>query len=90
VTKGFFSPEERFGPVEEAAVPYRPGPGPESSGVDRARERNEPRLLSIAGVKGIGIGRNGIGDDAIVVFIVDSSVRARCLRRWMATRSRRW
>ena len=77
MTEGFFRPDEKFGPVEEAAVPYNPGPGPESSGVDQARGRNEPRLLSINGVKGIGIGRNAIGDDAIVVFVVDGSVRAR-------------
>lgn len=58
-------------------MPYQPDLGTPSSGVTRAKERNEARLLSINGVKGVGIGRTAIGDDALVVFLVDESVASR-------------
>ena len=74
MTERFSRPEEGFGHREEAAVPYEPGPAATSSGLALAKTRNEGRLLAIKGVKGVGIGRNAIGDDAIVVFLVDDSV----------------
>jgi hypothetical protein len=58
---------------EIAAVPYNPSPA-SSSGVAAVKDRNESRLLAIDGVEGVGIGQNQSGDDAILVFIRDSSV----------------
>jgi hypothetical protein len=72
-----FDPPE--GPEPElAAMPYNPAPaqGPRSA-ISLVRDRNEQQLLAIEGVKGVGIGRDRIGDDAFVVYALDASVRAR-------------
>jgi hypothetical protein len=56
-------------------------PNQESPSVLAAvRDRNEARLLAVDGVKGVGIGRNQIGQDALVIYIVDQSVGGRLPR----------
>jgi hypothetical protein len=39
--------------------------------------RHADELMAIDGVEGTGVGRNGVGDDAIVVYLRDASVRSR-------------
>ena len=59
---------------ESAAMPAQgeaaASPSTEIAG---ARDRNESMLLATAGVVGVAIGRTPIGDDAIVVYLKDSS-----------------
>ena len=45
--------------------------------VEAVRSRNESRLMAIEGVVGIGVGQTAAGDDAIVVYLRDESVRQR-------------
>ncbi len=60
---------------ETAGWSYSPEESP--SGLAAIRDLNEARLLAIDGVKGVGIGRNQIGQDALVIYIVDQSVSDR-------------
>lgn len=66
---------------EEAALPlWKPDTEDEStprSGVEAARKQHEATLMSIEGVTGVGVGRTDIGDDAIVVYVMDASVARR-------------
>jgi len=65
---------------EEAAMPYQPGPergGEQAASIESVRARNEQRLMAIDGVMGLAIGRNKLGDDAIVVYVRDPSVKSR-------------
>jgi hypothetical protein len=55
-------------PDEEAAMPYSPESSTEaSSTVERVKEEHEKELMAIDGVEGVVVGRNSIGNDAIVV-----------------------
>jgi hypothetical protein len=36
--------------------------------------------MAIDGVEGVGVGRNGIGDDAIIVYLRSDDVKARIPR----------
>ncbi len=72
----FQSPEEGPEHGEQAAMPYLQRDST-TSGIAAAKERNESRLMAIPGVKGVGIARNAIGDDALVVFLLDASVASR-------------
>jgi hypothetical protein len=59
-------------------MPYKPKPMREpKTPIELARDRNESRLMGIAGVLGTGIGRAATGEDAIVVYVRDSSVKPR-------------
>lgn len=63
--------------VEMAAMPYRPDDDAATQPlVSAVRDRNERWLLGIDGVRGVGIGRNPIGDDALIVYIRDAAVAA--------------
>ena len=44
------------------------------------RDRHESELMAIDGVVGVALGRNEIGDDAILVYLRDPSVRERLPR----------
>jgi hypothetical protein len=60
--------------IEEAAVPYEASilPASElSSKVEQVKQAHEARLMAMDGVMGVGVGRNPIGDDAIVVYLRD-------------------
>jgi hypothetical protein len=71
----FHDPEESGDEV--AAMPYDPTPTNDPhSAITRVRDENEQRLLAIEGVKGIGVGRDRIGGDALIVYALDASVKA--------------
>jgi hypothetical protein len=72
--EGFF--REPQGSGEQAAV-SRPAPPPvPTTPIDDAIDRNRPRLLEIDGVIGVAHGRTSLGADAVLVHVVDESVRA--------------
>lgn len=70
----FHEPDEFEG--EMAAMPYRPDDAITQPPIFAVHDRNERWLLGIDGVRGVGIGRNPIGDDALVVYIRDAAVAA--------------
>ena len=47
------------------------------SALAAVKDRNESRLVAIDGVKGVGMGRDPIGRDALVIYISDQSVSSR-------------
>jgi len=64
-------------PNEEAAMPYSPDSSTESSSpVQHVKQRHEQELMAIDGVEGVGVGRNSIGDDAIIVYLRTDDVKA--------------
>ncbi len=67
-------------PEEEAAMPYEPED--DESPVSRSRvveikNRCEPRLLAIDGVRGVGIGTGDLGDEVILVYVLDNATKRR-------------
>jgi hypothetical protein len=65
-------------PREDAAVNYDPtadSARQSSSRVVQVKQKNEPRLMSIEGVRGVGVGRGATGDDEIVVYVRDASAQ---------------
>jgi hypothetical protein len=55
---------------EDAAMPYVPeSSGESSSAVQQVKESHERQLMAIEGVEGVGVGRNSIGNDAIIVYL---------------------
>jgi Bacterial transcriptional activator domain len=65
-------------PPETAAVPYEPDqPHGAQSSIAAVLARHEHELMAIDGVEGVGIARDRIGDDAIVVYVRDPSVGRR-------------
>jgi hypothetical protein len=76
----FVAPGGRHSVYEEAAMPYtseNAGGYAGSSQVEMVRERNERVLMAIDGVVGIVVGRTPIGDDAIILYLRDASVKQR-------------
>ena len=68
-------------PNEEAAMPYSPESSTESSSpVHHVKQRHEQELMAIDGVEGVGVGRNSIGDDAILVYLRSDDIKARIPR----------
>lgn len=70
---GFESPDVN-NLVEEAAVPYVVFEAPQSE-IERVKQQHEAKLLATDGVVGVGISRNQIGDDVIVVYLRDRSAQ---------------
>ena len=67
---------------EEAAMPYNPDEPAAtgsiwSSQIAGVKQNHERELMAIDGVEGVGIGRNQIGDDVILVYVRDESVGQR-------------
>lgn len=62
--------------LEEAAISY---PSEENRGhmseseIERVLQEHEQRLLSIEGVVGVGIQTNEIGNEVIVVYVLDET-----------------
>jgi hypothetical protein len=50
---------------------------PADTAVSSVLRKHEVQLLAIEGVVGVGIQRNAIGDDVIVVYVRDQSIRSR-------------
>lgn len=71
-------------PYEDAAMPYNPGEettaASGASGLEHVKQNHEGELMAIEGVEGVGIGQNGIGDAAIIVYLRDEDVRNRIPR----------
>jgi hypothetical protein len=63
-------------PHEQAAMPYQPAQETAGSAIEAARRRHERALLAVAGVTGVAVGRTATGDEAILVYIRDPSVKA--------------
>ncbi len=66
-------------PFEEAAMPYNPDEpaasvSASSSPIVQVKQNYEHKLMAIDGVEGVGIGRNQIGDDVILVYLRDEEV----------------
>jgi hypothetical protein len=53
---------------EDAAMPYSPE-SETSSAVEHVRQSYEQQLRAIEGVEGVGVGRDSIGNDAIIVYL---------------------
>lgn len=70
----FYSPAGLDILQEEAAMPYDPQEEiMESSKIVQVKQAHEQQLLAIDGVTGVGIQRNAIGDESIVVYLLDAS-----------------
>jgi hypothetical protein len=70
-------------PYEDAAMPYNPGEKTNASGasgLERVKQNHESALMAIEGVEGVGIGQDGIGDAAIIVYLRDEGARKRIPR----------
>jgi len=66
---------------EDAAMPYSPEASSETSTpIQHAKDSHEHQLMAIDGVEGVGIGRNSIGDDAIIVYLRSEDVKKRIPR----------
>ena len=68
---------------EDAVMPYSSEEDVttlSSSGVENVKAAHEHELMLIDGVEGVGIGKSRIGDDAIVIYLRDESVRSRIPR----------
>ncbi|MDX1946000.1 MAG: hypothetical protein SFU86_11435 [Pirellulaceae bacterium] len=53
----------------DGVVEYQPADAAPTSAVEGVLRRHETRLLSLPGVKGVGIGSGPTGDDCIQVFV---------------------
>lgn len=69
---------------EEAAMPYNPdesetnvGGTAAATAIARVKQDHEAELLAIEGVEGVGIGRNEIGDEVILVYVREADVANR-------------
>jgi hypothetical protein len=72
----FEEPSEK--PSEEGAMPfYNPEAQTARSPLEDALERSQARLRTIEGVVGVAVGRTEIGDDALLIYVIDSSIRER-------------
>lgn len=58
---------------DDVGVEYDPDEEPPARGILAVKRRHEDDLMARAGVTGVGIGRNDIGDDAIVIYVEDAS-----------------
>lgn len=67
--------------MEEAAVYYSPEEPAPSSGIVQVKQKHEAELMKIDGVEGVGVGRDAMGNDAIVVYLRDAGAKARVPKR---------
>lgn len=72
----FEAPEPRRD-AEDAQMPSTPGQGKTNSDIVQVLARNQERLLAIEGVAGVGIGRTPMGGSALVIFVLNASVKDR-------------
>jgi hypothetical protein len=79
--RSFEDPDLGRGPVEDPAMPYdgagerAVGPSEEPE-IEAVRRRHEKDLISIDGILGISVGRTPTGEDALVLYLRDPSVRS--------------
>lgn len=66
---------------EDAAMPYSPESSTEATSVvEHVKQSHEQELLAIEGVEGVGVGRNNIGNDAIIVYVRTEDAKSRVPR----------
>lgn len=66
---------------EDAAMPYTPESSTDSSSaVEQVKQSHEQQLMAIEGVEGVGVGRNSIGNDAIIVYVRTEDAQKRVPR----------
>lgn len=78
--EAFTAPDGRHDIYEEAAMSYTPERASGCAGpsqIEMVRERHERELMAIDGVVGVAVGRTPIGDDAIILYLRDASVKQR-------------
>ena len=64
-------------PYEDAVMHYSPDESTAentSSSVGQVKQKHEQELIAIDGVEGVGVGKNEIGDDAIIVYLREPGV----------------
>lgn len=64
-------------PNEDAVMHYSPDEsttGETSSQLNHVKQKHEQELRAIDGVEGVGIGKNEIGDDAIIVYLREPGI----------------
>ena len=73
----FQSPRgEGTSPVEDAAVDYFGGDEEvANSEIEQVKRSHEQRLLSIDGVTGVGIGQDELGNEVIMVYVLNAEVQ---------------
>jgi len=74
----FDSPDGRQRSLENAAMPY--SASQDVTGATNAVDSVRERLMAIDGVQGVGATRDGIGNDALVVYVRDQEVAAKVPR----------
>lgn len=66
---------------EDAAMTYTPESSTDrSTAVEHVKQSHEQQLMAIDGVEGVGVGRNSIGDDAVIVYLRTEDAKARVPR----------
>lgn len=78
----FEEPALAPGGREEASMPYAPeaqGPGESDAGFERARQKLQCRLASVAGVTGITRDQDPTGTDMLVVYVRDGDPALRAV-----------
>lgn len=62
------------------AVDYNPEPDEPESEAVAIKNRHEAELMQISGVTGCGVGRNELGEPAIVVYVAERAAAGRVPR----------
>ncbi len=61
---------------DDVGVEYDPGDEAPVRGILAVKRQHEGELMERTGVTGVGIGRDAIGDDAIVIYLEEASAAA--------------
>lgn len=67
--------------MEDAVVCYNPEEPAPSSPIALAKQKHEAALMQIDGVEGVAIGKDALGNDAIIVYLREASVKPRVPRQ---------
>ena len=65
----FEEPDFGAEPTSEGAVEYHPAEVAPASGAEAVLRKHESQLMSLPGVKGVGLGFGRAGEDCIEVFL---------------------
>ena len=61
---------------DDVAVEYNPEDEPPATHAAKVKNEHEDELLRLPFVSGVGLGKNAIGDDAILIYLEDKSAVA--------------
>jgi hypothetical protein len=71
-------------PDEDAVMPYDPVGDRDAHGklsaAESIKDKHEMRLMSIEGVEGVGIGKDKLGMEVLMIYLRDESVKERVPR----------